>query len=221
MAISTVSSISAIAPPALTAPDVAASAPGRRGALWKLLQSGQLLEISGTGPGKLSTAVRVLLAAQAEGETTAWVAPREGSWFFPPDFADAGVDLNALLVVRVPQKAELHGCMRAAELLLRSGAWGLIVLDLSGAGRLQRSVAWQSRLSALARAHAARVVLLTASSSQEPSLGPLISLRIEPSWALRSGSQRAVLTPQILKNKLGTSFELPSDDCQLPAGAVL
>lgn len=214
-----------VLPIASSGPAAAGPAPDESqvssGALWGLLPRGQMLEISGTRPGKLSTAVRLLLAAQAEGETTAWIAPREGSWFFPPDFAQAGVDLSALVVVRVPAKLSSLGCVRSAELLLRSGAWGLVIIDFSQSALPQGALAWQARLSALSRSHGTRIVLLTQSDSTEPSLGPLVSLRVEPVWTLREGGRRAVLTPRILKNKLGRPCSLPTDDCHLPAGAAL
>jgi hypothetical protein len=100
---------------------------------------------------------------------------------YPPDVAESGVDLDALIVVQVPTEHGEVGLARAAELLLRSGAFGLCVVDLSApptwsnwqvpkgmsekpSPRLRGEV-WQARLAALARMHASRVVVLTRAAS--------------------------------------------------------
>ncbi len=91
--------------------------------------AGGVAEISSAnGGGTLSLAMALVLDAQREGEPVAWVAAGEGT-FFPPDAAAAGVDLGALPVVLAPAVAE---ALRAADLLLRSGAFGLVILDLGG-----------------------------------------------------------------------------------------
>jgi hypothetical protein len=88
------------------------------------------VELSGQGNAAvLTAAMRLVVDAQSRGETTAWVTTRESS-FFPPDAAEAGVELGALAVVRIPD-ARLLG--HAAERLVRCGAFGLVVVDLAGA----------------------------------------------------------------------------------------
>ncbi len=92
--------------------------------------TGRLVELSGQGGAAvLTAAMRLVVDAQSRGETTAWVTTRESN-FFPPDAAQAGVELEALAVVRVPD-ARLLG--HAAERLVRCGAFGLVVVDLAGA----------------------------------------------------------------------------------------
>jgi len=49
------------------------------------------------------------------------------SLFYPPDASDSGVDCEAVVVVHVPDTISIA---RAAEILARSGAFGLIILDL-------------------------------------------------------------------------------------------
>ena len=89
--------------------------------------SGRLVELSGEGASAVLTAAMGLVRdAQEERETTAWVATQK-SLFFPPDAAAGGIDLGALAVIRVP---DLPYVPRAADKLARSGAFGLIVLDL-------------------------------------------------------------------------------------------
>lgn len=92
--------------------------------------AGRLVEIHGEHGGVLSLAARLVHDAQRRGETTAWVLARDTS-FFPPDLAAFGVDLESLVVVRTSVSG---GSARAADLLVRSGAFGLVVLEL-GCGR--------------------------------------------------------------------------------------
>jgi recombination protein RecA len=186
--------------------------------LWEHWGPGQLLEISGDAPGKLSTVASLLRRAQREGEPCAWVSLREGASFYPPDFAQAGVDLAALVVIRVPLTAGSYGVVRASELLLRSGAFGLLVIDF--AERLPKGeLTWQSRLSGLVRLHEARAVLLTPSRADEPSLGPMVSLRVEPSWRVIAPA-RVVLSQRVLKSKLGGELKISPDVREPPQGAM-
>jgi recombination protein RecA len=99
--------------------------------LGQLAAPGRMIEVSGVGAAaRHTTAAALVRQAQLEGETTVWIQPEGGS-LFPPDLADAGVDLQALIVVHVPRDRGEVGLARAAELMLRSGAVGLCVLDLS------------------------------------------------------------------------------------------
>ena len=184
--------------------------------LWDQFKPGLLCELSGRGRGASpsSVATRLVVRAQAEGEPVAWVAPEGGSCVFPPDLAAAGVDLNALVFVRVPQKG--HALVRATEVLLRSGAFGLVILDLSE-GVPARPLVWQSRLNGLVRLHESRLAMVTSSSREQPSLGPLVSLRVE-GVTDRSG-ERAVIAHTVLKSKLGGQVGLCPEVRQVPAGA--
>ena len=65
----------------------------------------------------------------------------------------------------------------AAERLLRSGGFGVIVMDLGSDINMRISV--QSRLAALAKKHQTVVACLTCKPADLPSLGPLVSLRVE------------------------------------------
>src|SRR5262245_55329193 len=94
------------------------------------LPAGRLIEIASAKDGaQMTAAVACLLHAQAQGEPAAWVQPASGP-LFPPDLADSGVDLDALLIVNVPASAGTFAAIKAAELLLRSGGFGLLILDL-------------------------------------------------------------------------------------------
>ncbi len=151
---------------------------------WRLESlRGRLAELSACGANAtLTAAFGVVLEAQQAGEPAAWVTASAAS-FYPPDVAAAGVDLAALVVVRVK---EIRGmgiaivAARAAEQLLRSGAFGLVVVDIGGRERdrtAQLPAAAQGRLVSLAQTHAAAIVCVTTKRDEAASLGALVSLR--------------------------------------------
>ncbi len=161
----------------------------------------------------------------------AWIQYEAGS-LYPPDLADNGIDLNALIIVHVPQ-GQPHGLARASEMLIRSGAFGLITLDTrapvnqppvnppstsrsaisQSAVHSPRSTPHtdlshtnQGRLLALAREHHSQVLLLT-EHNHAHSLGPLIGvhLRVHRKHITPSTFQ---FTPELLKNKRGLNLNL-------------
>ena len=145
---------------------------------------GRLVEVSARGAaGTLTTAASLVLDAQTEGEPVAWIVPIDGAapgTFYPPDAADSGIDLSALVVVRAPS---VIAAGRAAERLLRSGAFGLVVIDF-GSANLEASSSRISdsmlgRLVSLAQANDAAIVCLTEKTQDSTSLGSLVSLRAE------------------------------------------
>jgi recombination protein RecA len=134
---------------------------------------GRFVELSARGAtATLTAATELVVEAQLQGEPVAWLAPLSTT-FYPPDVAASGVDLAALVVVRV---ADAIGAARSAERLLRSGAFGLVILEL---GEVELAMAVQGRLVTLAQTHDAAVVCLTEKSAETASLGSLISLRTE------------------------------------------
>jgi recombination protein RecA len=145
--------------------------------------AGRLVELSGDGASAtLTLAMRLVLDAQREGEPVAWISA-DTSTFYPPDAADGGVDLAALVVVRVSAARPLPQLLAtAAERLLRSGAFGLVVLDLGKDASLSSPL--QSRLLGLAQHHHSAVLCLTHKPEQSASLGSLVSLRAQAtrSW---------------------------------------
>jgi recombination protein RecA len=119
------------------------------------------VEVTGAEDSAALTMVtRLVLDAQRQGEQVAWVAAAEGLPF-PPDLLENGIDLDALVVVRV--MGAVAG-VRAADVLIRSGAFGLVVVDVEGAPRLPTPLL--ARLASLAqRQHTALVFLTTSSHS--------------------------------------------------------
>ncbi len=158
------------------------SAAQRGPATWTLEDlRGRLVEVAGWRGGAVySAAALLVLDAQRGGEPCAWVGPR---WrgFFPADFDALGVDLDALAIVRVADADELS---RGADILARSGGFGLIVLDL---GALTPPLSTLSRFAGLARAHGTAIVFLTEKPPSAPSLGSFVSLRADAQFARATG----------------------------------
>jgi recombination protein RecA len=176
------------------------------------IPAGKLVELSGrASSARTTTAVSLVVHAQREGQLVAWVQPQRGA-LYPPDLGEAGVDLESLVVVQVPM-AQLP---KAAELLLRSGTFGLVVLDIT-AGVPGKEDIWQSRLGGILRHHASKLVVLTENEGDAPSLGPWVGLRIEPHLE-RRGFGRFVLMHRVLKDKSGLGPMPSADAYRAPPG---
>jgi len=107
--------------------------------------AGRLAELSAAGAAAtLTLAFALVLDAQQRGEPAVWITTT-GSSFFPPDAAAGGVDLDALVVVRVATAPQMF---RAADRLARSGGFGLLVLDLGDRAHMPAPA--QTRLAGLA-----------------------------------------------------------------------
>jgi recombination protein RecA len=159
---------------------------------------GRLVELSARGASATMTAaIGLVLEAQTAGEPAAWISVLSPhGTFYPPDAADSGIDLAALVVVRAP---DVVVAARAAERLLRSGAFGLIVIDLGASVGDELTLAHQGRLVTLAQAHDTAVVCMTAKTEDAASIGSLVSLRAE---ALRTRTGAGFeLTVRALKDK--------------------
>ena len=141
--------------------------------------AGRLVQLEGAGnSAALTLAFSMILEAQQYGEPAAWITARpaadavEASVFYPPDAYDNGIDLAALPVVRVPG---VIAAFSAADLLLRSGGFGLIVADL-GVPPAVPAMAL-ARLAGLARRHHTAMLFLTRPAAvSRGSLGSLISV---------------------------------------------
>jgi recombination protein RecA len=176
--------------------------PGETGSASFAFESlcGRLVELSSWGNGApLTFASGLVLEAQLAGEPAAWIAAGE-SFFYPPDLARCGVDLEALPVVRV---TDARAAARTADKLVRSGAFGLVVIDLVDLGSSVKAavpVPLQSRLLALASKHAAVVLFLTRKKLDAPSLGSLVSLRAQATRR-RTQEGRYACDVEIVKDK--------------------
>lgn len=213
-------------------------AAGAEGVDWGLsLFRGRLAEISGSSASAVLTlAFDLVREAQGLGEPAAWISERART-FFPPDAAAAGADLERLAVILVPSPERAPA---AADTLVRSGGFGLVVIDLAGmetvggegGGRGRRTsnercvpLGIQSRLAALAERHGTAVVVLTEKSEGRPSLGPLVSLRVaaergeENARGAGAGSKGLpVVEARILKDKRRGARISRKELCHGPPG---
>jgi len=166
---------------------------------WSLADlAGRVVELSGGGDSAaLTLAMGVVAEAHRQGGNVAWVCVADP--FFPPDAAAAGVDLAALAVVLLPEtataprpgphpaaapvqgggqtrrKEEAERAGRAALHLLRGGCFSVVVLDL---GATPLPPATGALLARLAHDHGTALVCLTTKEQADPSLSPLVSLRL-------------------------------------------
>lgn len=177
---------------------------------------GRLVEISGGRDGaQLTVAFGLVKLAQAREEPVAIVQPKERT-FYPPDVADSGIDLEALVISRVPATGDVP---RAAEHFVRSGAFGLVVLELGADPRVPMPLL--TRLSGLAKKHECAVVFLTEKRPEHPSLGSLVSLRGEAVRRRRGalgtepGFDVVVRVTKDKRRAPGWAFE---ETCRGPAG---
>ncbi len=158
---------------------------------WSLAAlAGRLIELRDS----LSVAAGLIAEAQRQGEPAVWIGV-SGSSFYPPDFAAAGIDLEALPVVRVADEAQV---MRAADTLLRSGGFAAAVLDPGPGARTPLNA--QSRLVGLAKQHHTAVILLTRGTPAAGSQGGLASLRGE-TIRKRAGFGQFACELRIVKDK--------------------
>ena len=160
--------------------------------------AGRMAELSSLGAGAaLTMAFELVLEAQLSGEPVCWITMLESS-FYPPDVARSGIDLASLPIVRVKNGS---GAARAADKIIRSGAFGLVVVDLVEAGdRTFVPSPLQSRLLGLASKHSTALLFLTAKKDEAPSIGPLISLRARAS-RVRTAEGRFTCDIDIIKDK--------------------
>jgi recombination protein RecA len=167
----------------------------------------------------LTAVFGLVIDAQQRGEPAAWVTLLE-STFFPPDVVAGGVDLDSLPVVRTKEPLTAG---RAALHLLRSGSFGLVVIDFGMKPRESKirhiPTPLQTKLVGLAQKHDTAVVVLTEKTLDTPSLGSLISLRAE---ARRVDAHRQAMSYEvqlhILKDKRQGPGSIFREVCYGPDG---
>jgi recombination protein RecA len=168
--------------------------------------AGRLVEVrNGAAGAALTCAFGWLLQGQERGEPVAYIGSSESS-FYPPDAVMSGLDLDALAVIRTKDPVAR---MRAADELVRSGAFAIVVVDLvrDDGERTQRiPPALVSRLLGLAKKHATAIVFLSPAEvgreEETSALGSLISLRaVVQRKAL--DETRQVVTVEAVKDKSG------------------
>lgn len=155
---------------------------------------GQLTEFSSPrGHTSITLAAQLIYQAQKMGGPAAWIGPPT-SFFYPPDMMDWGVDWSALALIRVRGS---HRAGRAADKLLRSGGFELVVIDLPDPNLPSPLL---GRLLRLAETHKSAVIFLTPTSDHNPSLSSLVTLRARLEWTDIDPSQLRA-TFRVIKDK--------------------
>lgn len=127
----------------------------RRTWSWKSL-CGRVIELRDCGASAvLSFSFALVHEAQMAREPVAWISATQ-SLFYAPDVLENGIDLEALAIVRLHDARQ---AARAADKLVSSGAFGLVVVDLGEEAWFPRPL--QNRLAHHAHEHETAVVCLT------------------------------------------------------------
>ena len=180
---------------------------------WKLdAVVGRFVEISSPADTcALTISASLILEAQWRNEPTAWIAVRK-SLFFPPDLAASGIDLKALPILRVTEVAK---AARMADTLLRSGGFGVVIIDLGDAAKL--TFPMQTRLAGLAKKHHTALLCITQTREQTGTLGSLVSLRGE-TRKKRVGFDRFLCELRAVKDKRQGQAWKHTEVCRGPDG---
>ncbi len=204
---------------------------------WCLAElSGRLCELLAPAAGSessalLTAATQLTADAQRCGEPVAWICAAS-ALFFPPDLESNGIDLQALAIVRV---ADAQAAFQAADQLLRSGSFGLLVIDLTA---VEAAVADTvlGRLGGLARTHQAAVLFLCSAeaaanagaggsvgntqstgSTGGSGLGSMVSLRAH-ARSRASSAGRFTVEIEVLKDKRRGAPWRWTETCDGPPG---
>ena len=172
--------------------------------------AGSLAELQDTSRCcALTLTAQLILEAQQQQEIAAWITGTASS-VFPPDLAAVGVDLAALPIVRA---GDFIMMIEAAEVLLRSGAFGVIVIDFAGRCR-PLPLPLQKRLSGLARCHHCAVICLA--PMDEQVLGCLASIRAQA--AHRREGRRFHCCASMVKDRRRRPHWSHTEVCDGPEG---
>lgn len=124
------------------------------------LPRGHVTELVGApGAGRTGLATAMAAAATRSGETIAWIDPADA--LDPMAAAAAGVRLEQMLWARPRGAAD---ALRAAEILLGAGGFGLVVLDLDARPSVSAGV-WPRIIRAAAATHSTLLVVAPASAA--------------------------------------------------------
>jgi len=118
--------------------------------------------------GRSALAARLLASATRRG-----LGAAVGVDLFPPALAAAGVRLERLLIVRTGEPVE---AARAADIIVRSGAFTVVVIPALPSGRGTGSATW-TRLASLA--HRANALLVALGDEASSELRYFASVRLE------------------------------------------
>ena len=144
--------------------------------------------------GRSAVAARLLAVATRQG-----LGALIGTDLFLPGLAAAGVRLERLMCVPVTDPL---GAARAADIVLRSGAFGVVVIPALPSGRGTSAATW-TRLASLAHRAGALLVALGVEASTNCAISPRCG------WKRRSSACAGTASPGICANSPATTCARP------------
>jgi recombination protein RecA len=164
--------------------------------------SGRVVEFSSWHqPACVSLSALFILECQKLKRGRAWIVPgnsADASVFYPPDIISAGIDCSSLPILKAESAVDGFGL---TERLLRSGGFGIVVLDLYAEKNQKRYSL--GRLHNIAQRHDGLVLCLTRSQPGHPSLDPMVFVHVHVS-VQSIGRNRNRLSAVIQKDKTGS-----------------
>ncbi len=155
---------------------------------------GRLVEVTARrGHPQVTLAIERIAEAHRCGEPAAWIGPST-SLFYPPDIADWPLDWSALALLRLDNRQQ---ATRAADKLLQSGAFGIVVIDLIDCDDTALPTPLIHRLKRQAKRHDSAALFLTRTGRDGVSVSNAIDLRARAKWTGVDADQlqlRAVIT---------------------------
>lgn len=198
--------------PELTTGRALETRPTAPGHSWSLASlRGRIVELRNTGAsGALTWCFDLIYEAQHGGEPVAWISATD-SLFYAPDARENGIDLGGLIVVRLKDAKQAS---RAASILLKSGAFGLLIVDLGEDLWIPRPL--QKRISHDVRTYESTLVYLTTPSPGDEASLESASLRAEPH--IESRRSELISTLEVKRDRRsGTAWGL-EEVCRGPIG---
>jgi recombination protein RecA len=160
------------------------------------LPAGRVTEIAGpSSSGKTALGLRLLAEQTSAGKLVAFVDGT--SQFYPPAAAAMGIDLQCTLLIAPFAQTKARRCTgnedavlalaRAAEIITRSRAFSMVLIDLPRRARLDRTPA--RRLRVAAQATGATIIVLSSRSGDVDGA----AARIETQGCQRNRTQLRIV----------------------------
>lgn len=183
------------------------------------LQTGSLVEVSVSGKSAgLSYVAHQIRLMQGSHDMVVWLTTNEAGLIAGDDARVSGIDLAQCTFVKTPSVTDAG---RAADKLIRSGAFGLIVLDATVGEPPPEPLL--SRLQKLTRKHQCSLIMVTRKDDAAPSLSSMVSVRLSATrrclkhapWSLQPSYE---VVPTVLRNKTPYPIEETPITCYAPEG---
>lgn len=160
---------------------------------------GQLSELSATrGQAYLSLLFDLIAQSQRRGEPAAWIGDRP-TLFYGPDARHRRIDWEAVVLISL-SSAQARAV--AADQLLRSGAFGLVIIDLAGATAPHIGSPLMHRLAQWSRRHHSATLFINDITAESSALSSLLQRRVSARWS-DVDAEQLVATYTITKDKRG------------------